>query len=247
MSRQVHPVQRKPITPALHCSVEDQRRLLGAAPYFRSLNPSQIENVQRDFTQKHYAAGSLIYSAGETANRLAIVGAGAVKVLRPTRDGKDVLLDILLAGDHFGSLAELGDSVYAETAIAHTECCILSTTSNEFNAMLARYPAVAIDSLGIVATRLRDAQSTIEHLSAHSVEQRIARKLAQLAERAGIQREKDVLIDLPLSRQDIADMTGTTVETASRVMSDFKRQGLIASGRMWFSVLDLESLSERAN
>lgn len=247
MQRPKNPIQQEPIHPALHCSVEDQRRLLAAAPYFKSLTADQIEAVQRQFTQKHYAAGSSIYSAGETARRLAIVAAGSVKVQRPTWDGKDVLLDLLVPGDHFGSLAELGDATYPDTAIAHTECCILSTTSAEFSQMLVQYPTVAIDSLSIVAARLRQAQSTIEQLSAYPVEQRIARTLTHLAEKVGVDKGEETLIDVPLSRQDLADMAGTTVETASRVMSEFKRDGIINSGRMWISVRDTQGLIDRAN
>lgn len=247
MQRRRNPIQPEPIHPHLHCSVEDQRRLLAAAPYFKSLSTEQIEAVQRQFTQNHYTAGSTIYSAGEPARRLSIVAAGTVKVQRPTWDGKDILLDLLVPGDHFGSLAELGDETYPDTAIAHTECCILSTTSAEFSQMLTTYPTVAIDSLSIVAARLRQAQSTIEQLSAYPVEQRIARTLAHLAEKVGVEKGDATLIDIPLSRQDLADMAGTTVETASRVMSDFKRDGLIDSGRMWISVRDTEKLADRAN
>lgn len=247
MSRQQNPIRKTEIHPVLHCSVEDQRRLLGEAPYFQSLSPVQIEAVQKQFSQKHYAAGSPIYTVGEPAKRLAIVAAGSVKVQRPTPDGKDVLLDLLVPGDHFGSLVELGDAVYPDTAIAHTECCILSTTSSEFSQMLSQYPTVAIDSLSIVASRLRQAQSTIEQLSAYPVEQRIARTLTHLAEKVGVERDNATLVDIPLSRQDLADMAGTTVETASRVMSEFKRDGIINSGRMWISVIDTEALLDRAN
>lgn len=247
MARLQNPIRSEPIETELHCSVEDQRRLLSAAPYFRSLSPVQIEDVQRRFRQQHYHASSRIYSVGEDARRLAIVAAGSVKVQRPTWDGRDVLLDFLVPGDHFGSLVELGDEVYPDTAIAHTECCILSTTSVEFAQMLTEYPSVAIDSLSIVAARLREAQSTIEHLSAYPVEQRLARALSHLVVKTGIERDGATLINIPLSRQDLADMAGTTVETASRVMSEFKRDGLISSGRMWIAVLDAQALRERAN
>lgn len=247
MVRPTNPVNRDPITPSLHCSVADQRRLLGAAPYFKSLSASQIEVVQQQFVQQHYRAGETIYLAGDRANRLAIVAAGSVKVQRSTWDGKDVLLDILVPGDHFGSLAELGDEVYPDTAIAHTECCILSTTSAQFARILQQYPSVAIDSLAIVAERLRDAQSTIEQLSAYPVEQRIASALSNLARKVGVDKDGDTLIDIPLSRQDLAGMAGATVETASRVMSEFKRDGLIDSGRMWIAVRDEDGLEDRAN
>lgn len=239
------PIRPEPIHPSLHCSIQDQRRLLGASPYFRSLNQEQVERVQTEFNQHHYREGQVIQTAGEPASRISIVGAGSVKLVRSTLDGKDVLLDLLTPGDHFGSLAELGDAVYRETAIAHTECCILSTTAPRFAGMLREYPGVALDSLEMVASRLRDAQATIEQLSAYPVEHRVLQVLLQLANKIGVERDGAILIDVPLSRQDLADMTGTTVESASRVMSDLRRDGLIASGRRWISILERDALERR--
>lgn len=233
--------------PELHCSIPDQRRLLAASPYFHSLDATEIEQVQRRFTQQHYAEGNTIHLMGEPARLLSIVALGTVRLLRSTWDGKDVVLDLLAPGDHFGSLAELGDELYQETAIAHTECCILSTTSANFSRILETYPVVAIDSLRLVAERLRTARGTIEQLSAYPVEQRIASTLLHLAGRIGVRQGTSILIDVPLSRQDLADMTGTTVETASRVMSEFRRAGLIESGRRWIVILDEEGLGQRAD
>lgn len=240
-----NPAQQQPIVKELHCSVEDQRRLLGNSPYFRSLNPEQIELVQRAFMQRHHRADTTIHYAGEAATRLSIVAAGSVKLVRTTPDGKDVVTDLLTPGDQFGSLAELGDLTYRETAIAHTECCILSTTAPVFSDMMRQFPAIAIDTLALVARRLGDARSTIEQLSAHPVEQRVVQLLLHLASRIGVERDGGVLIDLPLSRQDIADMTGTTVESASRVMSELRKSGEIASGRRWISILDEAGLRDR--
>lgn len=245
--RPTNPTNKDPIHPALHCSVEDQRRLLGAAPYFKSLTTEQIENVQRQFQQHHYRADSPIHHAGDEATRISIVAAGSVKLVRTTLDGKDVVIDLLTPGDHFGSLAEFGDTTYRETAIAHTECCILSTTAPIFGQFMREYPAVAIDSLAMVAARLSDAQFVIEQLSAHPVEQRVVQTLLQLAEKVGVERDGAILIDLPLSRQDIADMTGTTVESASRVMSELRKLGEIDSGRRWISILDEDALQNRLN
>lgn len=245
MQRRQSPVTHEPLDHALHCSVPEQRRLLGEAPYFKSLAPEQIVEVQKEFQQDHYHAEETIHFAGDDATRLSIVGAGSVKLVRSTLDGKDVVIDLLTAGDHFGSLSVLGDPAYRETAVAHTECCILSTTAPAFANLMQVYPSVAVDSLHMVAERLSNAQSTIEQLSAHPVEQRIVQTLLHLAGKTGVTREEGILINIPLSRQDIADMTGTTVESASRVMSDLRKAGEIDSGRRWISILDLDALRAR--
>lgn len=247
MSRRRTPIEPTILHQELHCSIENQRRLLGASPYFASLDPDQISDVQASFRQHHYAEGDPIQVAGEPATRLNIVAAGMVKMVRPTVDGQDVLLDFLGPGEHFGSLAALGSATYQEDITAHTACCILYTTAETFQELLRTYPSVAVSSLEMVAARLRDAQSTIEQLSAYPVEHRVASTLLHLAEKRGKAQESGTLIEMPLSRQDIADMTGAKVETVSRVMSEFRRSGLIDSGRRWISVLDHEALANIAD
>jgi CRP-like cAMP-binding protein len=243
MDRRRSPVEPVDIQPELHCSVGDQRRLLGASPFFSELSAEQVSHVQAQFRQHHYQAGDVVQRAGDPATRLSIVAKGVVKLVRPTLDGQDVLLDFLGPGEHFGSLAELGDATYREDVTAHTGSCILYTTADTFQELLRQYPVVALSSLQIVADRLRDAHSAIEHLSAYPVEQRVAATLLHLAAKTGKPHARGVLIEMPLSRQDIADITGAKVETVSRVLSDFRRRGLIDSGRQWISVLNTEALS----
>jgi CRP/FNR family transcriptional regulator, nitrogen oxide reductase regulator len=247
MGRRRSPVEPVRIQQELHCSVEDQRRLLGASPFFSRLDPNLVEEVQRSFRQQHYLEGDVIQAAGDPAARLSIVAAGTVKMARPTVDGQDVLLDFLGPGEHFGSLAELGDDTYREDVIAHTACCILYTTTEVFHGLLNQYPVVALSSLQMVAARLRDAHTIIEQLSAHPVDQRVAATLLHLAEKRGRQDEEGTLIEIPLSRQDIADMTGAKVETVSRVLSEFRRSGLIDSGRLWIAVTDPDALARIAD
>jgi CRP-like cAMP-binding protein len=227
----------------LSCSPEEQRRLLGNAPFFAQLSADQVEEVAASFRQAHYAVDRPIHFAGEEATRLSIVAAGRVKLVRPTLDGQDVLLDILGPGDYFGSLADLGDRAYREDATAHTECCVLYTTAGEFQRLLGRYPVVALATLGIVSGRLRDAHETIEQISTYPVERRVAATLVKLAGQVGRADDESVLIEMPLSRQDLAGMTGAQVETVSRVISDFRRRGLVESGRNWIAVRDMDGLA----
>ena len=243
MNRRRTPVEPFSIEPELHCSVTEQRRLLGEAPFFSKLSDEEVEEIQASFHQQHYREGDLIQAAGAPALRLSIVAAGVVKMVRPTMDGQDVLLDFLGAGEHFGSLAELGDSRYREDVTAHTASCVLYTTADSFQWILERHPLVALSTLQLVSARLRDAHLTIEELSAYPVNHRVASTLLQLSEKIGATEGRETLIQMPLSRQDIADMTGATVETVSRVLSDFKRKGLIDSGRRWISVLDSSGLA----
>ena len=242
--------RRSPVEPveieAHHCSPAEQRRLLGGTPFFRRLPPEEIDEATASFRQADFPAEATIHLSGDSAERLSIVAAGMVKLVRPTPEGQDVLLDILGPGDYFGSLAALGDHVYREDAIAHTHCCILYTTSDEFRRLLQQFPAVSLATLDLVAERLRSAQETIEQISAYPVDQRLAATLLKLARRVGREEDGSILIEMPLSRQDLADMTGAKVETVSRVMSELRRAGLIDSGRRWIAIRDEDALAELA-
>jgi CRP/FNR family transcriptional regulator, nitrogen oxide reductase regulator len=243
--RRRSPVEPVTVTP-LHCTPVQLRQILAGTPFFAPLPAEEINRLADRFRQYHFLAGDTIQRAGDPATQLAIVAAGLVKLSRPTVDGQEVIMSILTAGDYFGSLADLGVATYAETATAQTNCCILFVTADEFREVLERYPEVALATLQLVADRLRGAQALIEQLSAYPVERRVASTLLTLAQRIGRPDGANILIEMPLSRRDIADMTGAKVETVSRTMSDFRRAGLIESGRRWIAVTDPDRLAELA-
>ena len=241
--RRRSPVEPVSITPARHCTPVQLRRILAGTPFFAPLTVEEIDELAARVRQTDFQTGDTIHRAGDPATHLAIVAAGVVKLSRPTLDGQDVVVSMLTSGDYFGSLADLGDATYTEDATAQTDCCILLATADEFRQWLERYPAVALATLQLVAERLRHAHAAIEQLSAHPVERRVAAALLRLAQQAGRREGTGTLIEMPLSRQDLADMTGAKVETVSRVMSDFRRAGLIESGRRWIAVTDAEQLA----
>jgi CRP-like cAMP-binding protein len=229
------------------CTVGFRLLLLGQLPFFAALSAEQIGEINVLFHEKGFAAEEVIYTAGDVATHLCVVAAGKVKLLRHSLSGQDVLIDILTQGEFFGSLATPGEVSYLETAQAQTMCCVLVISATDFQGILHRHPAVALSVLEIVTTRLREAHETVRQLSAQPAESRIATALVKLADKLGEPRPDGILIQMPLSRQDIAQMTGTTLETASRVMSQFRKEGLIRSGRQWVTVADRTALVARAD
>ncbi len=233
------------ISPA-SCTVEHRLEVLRGLPFFRDLPPERLAEINHQFRSYDVEPGATIYLSGDPAGRLYVVAHGRVKLLRHSASGQDTLLDILTTGEMFGTLAALGDLTYPDTAEAQTFSCVLGIGAQDFQTILERSPDVALRVLGIVARRLQEAHTTISQISATPAEARIAATLVKLAEKLGVADEKGTLIQTRLSRQDIAAMTGTTTETASRVMSQFRRDGLIESGRQWIIVTDLPRLTEIA-
>lgn len=236
------PLKPEQIEPQM-CTLDRRLAILHQLPFFSGLSDQAIAEINALFREQGYETGDTIYFTGDPAARLYVVAAGKVKLLRHAPTGQEVLLDLLIPGDFFGSLPMLGEDTYPDTAQAHTVCCALTITGEAFQRILQQYPQVSLALLEIVSHRLREAREIIHQLSAAPVESRLAATLLKLADKLGEEHDGELILQLPLSRQDLADMTGATVETTSRIMSQFRKQNLIRSGRGWVAITDRERLS----
>ena len=226
------------------CSLEYRLRIIGRLQFFRHLPSEAIVEINRLFEDRDIPAEQAIYFESDPGERLYLVAMGKVKLLRYTSSGREVLPDILRGGEYFGSPAILGGRGYTETALTQTDCCILQISSSNFEKILSYYPDVSLKVLQAVGQRLEESQEIVKQLSVYSADQRIAAALIRLAKKMGEQKEEGMLIQLPFSRQDLAAMTGATVETVSRVMSRFSEEGLVTTGRKWVEIKDLEGMEQ---
>jgi CRP-like cAMP-binding protein len=243
MPRPKSPVTLEWVDPAV-CSLDYRTKIIGRLPFFRHLSSEAIAEINRLFEDCDVAAEQAIYFEGDTGEHLYLVAMGKVKLMRHAVSGREVLLDILRGGEYFGNLTTISGRTYTETAIAQTDCCILQISAQNFEKVLNRYPNVTMRVLKAVGQRLEESQEIIKQLSVYTADQRIAAALVRLAKKLGEQKQRRMLIQLPFSRQDLAAMTGATIETVSRAMSRFSAEGLISTGRRWVAVNDLERLEE---
>lgn len=243
--RRKTPLHVETVKPAA-CSVDLRLSILQQVPFFAGRSLAEIRTINAQFRDYGYQPGDPIYFSGETAATLHVVASGRVKLLRHSASGQDVLLDVLQPGDYFGSLTMFADEVYPDTALAQTAVCILSISSETFRALLQQYPPVALAVLDITAKRLQETRETVRRLSVNSVQQRIAAVLLKLAHKLGEITAEGILIQMPLSRDDLAQMTVTTTESASRIVSQFQKEGLVTSGRQWIAITDKSRLETLA-
>ncbi len=244
-ARKHSPLEIK-ITEVSQCTISQRLVILGRVPFFQDLSSTELEWVNSLFHQQDYMVDEVIYLSAEPAEQFFVVADGRVKLLRHSMAGKDILLDLLTSGEYFGAHSVHGSDVYPDTAQAQTDCCILVISREKFEQVLQQYPSVSLKMIEIMARRLISANERVHQLSAMPIEGRIASLLMILGEKFGEQREVGLLLQVPLSREDLAGMAGTTTETASRVMSQFQRIGLIKSGREWVALTNPEGLSEIA-
>lgn len=229
---------RSPSFEGNHCTIDLRLAKLGMVPFFQALTEKQLRAVNKKFTANHYSKGETIYRRGDSSTMVRVVVAGNVKLISHTLEGGGVLLDMLQPGDFFGNPTAGSKDVYNETAETQTSACILSIRLNDFREIMNGYPSVAMSVLDITTDRLNESRQRIQHLSTLPVTKRIAHILVTLAGKFGEKDRRGLLIQLPLSRKDLADMAGTSTETTSRVMSRFQEDDFITSGRQWVAIKD---------
>lgn len=243
--RRKTPIDIKTTEPHL-CNVDLRLQLLGQQPFFVHLSAEDLILINQKFTETGYEPEDFIYQAGDPASRLFIVAEGRVKLFQTSAAGKNVLLDLLGPGEFFGGLDTLGTPVYPDTAQAQTRACVLRISSGNFRQILDLHPGVTLKVLEALAQRLQAANDRFFLISSAPVEKRVAVTLLKLSDKFGRKRKQGHLIETPLSRENLAEMTGSTPETVSRVISQFQREGWIDTGRQWIAIRDIPAIQQLA-
>ncbi|MBZ2199179.1 Crp/Fnr family transcriptional regulator [Ruania sp. N2-46] len=221
--------------------------VLARAPYFLGLGEKALDRIDKLMQTRTFAPAGRIYSAGDRAHSLYVVAEGRVKLSQVTADGTETVTDILVPGEMFGAMGSLGEPHHLHSASALVGTCTLRIDQSDFQAVLVDQPTVALRVLDDVAARLAQARSDIGGQTTDTVPQRVATALLRLADKLGEDRGRQgVLLEVPLSRADLAGLARSTPESVSRVMSRWKKAGLIDSGRRWTALLDRGRLEEEA-
>ncbi|KAE8764088.1 Crp/Fnr family transcriptional regulator [Georgenia thermotolerans] len=230
------------------CPRPVRMRVLSQVGYFAGLTEAELADIDRRMVALSWAEDDPLYRAGEPADHLYVLAAGRVKITQPTATGAELITDLLAPGDLFGALSTLGEPTYPESAVALTTTCALRIDPGAFRAVLTAHPQVALRVLDDVAARLARARSDAGRVASGSVAQRLAATLLRLATKLGQERAGDgtTLLQLPLTRADLAAMTASTPESVSRLMSRWRAEGVIDSGRRWTAIRDRERLEEIA-
>jgi CRP-like cAMP-binding protein len=202
----------------------------------------EIEAIAAVAGESSYRAREVIFREGDPAVWLWLVRTGHVKILRQSAAGKDVVLELLGPGEMFGAVAVLEGRPYPATAQASEDVVVVKLPAPAIVALGERHPPFVREIVRMISRRLRSAHDSVKSLAVDPAESRLAAALLRVAEREGRREGRDVMLPFPLTRQSLADMSGTTVETAIRVIGRWQHDGLIrdADGRL--AVLKLDAL-----
>lgn len=201
--------------------------ILKSIPLFNNLDESSLKTLSNALIEKTYKKNEYIFYEGEEANAFGIVLTGRVKIVKHSLDGKEVIIRIITEKYIFGEVAMFDNLPYPASAIAMEDSGILIFEKATFLSAIKKEPSIAWQIIMDLSKKLRDASQALKDVASERVEKRIASLLLRLGEYYGNKKEKFIELNFPITRQEIADMCGTTVETAIRTMSKFTKDGLI--------------------
>lgn len=199
---------------------------------FADLPPHLYDQLLQTARPCHIRNGESLFHQGEPAQRFYLLQRGKLRLVQHTPEGKDVTLATFSEGDLIGLLVALSDEPYPATAEALEDCELLALQGAPMWAVMQQHAPLAVRVVRMLAARLHEAHERIRELSVERVQQRLARSLVRLARKVGVkQSDGSIYLDVRLSRQDLAQMNGTTLETVSRTLTAWQREGLLEVGR----------------
>ena len=208
--------------------------ILRRSSIFASLNDDELGELADLAIERSFVSNEFIFWDGDTPDWFYMVAEGKVKVVKHSSLGKEFIIAFFGPGEMLGEVAVFEDKPYPASAQAVAETKVVGIKRKDFLSFLANRPQVALRIINVLGGRLRDAQGRLKNLAGERVEQRLASVLLMLSAKLGL--------TLPFTRQEIADMVGTTTETAIRVMSHLKDRGIIRTVRGKVIILDEEKL-----
>ena len=220
--------------------------LLAATPVFKKLSPADRRTVAQAATLRRYAKGQMIFEQDTPSDAFYTIASGRVKIFKMLPTGKDVILEIFGQGDPLGAVASYVERPFpaSASALEDTVCVVIPRAA--FFRLLEQHPSLVRGLLLGLTVRLVELTNRLTQLSGSRIEPRFARLFLKLADEMGRQERVGTFIPLALSRQELADMTGTTIETAIRIMSRWGKDEIVRTEKDGFVLLDRQALEEVA-
>lgn len=196
---------------------------------FAGMAFEDLEGLLAPSRTVHIVKNREVFAQGAEAQSFFVLIDGFIRATKTTEEGDEVTVRYVSPGEIFGVAAAIGLSIYPATAVAVVDASILSWPSSQWPIVAKKYPALATNAFRAVGGRLQDAHSRVIELTNEEVECRMARTLLRLAGQAGRKVDEGIEIEIPLRRQDIAQLVGTTLHSASRVLSCWEQKGYVRS------------------
>lgn len=206
--------------------------LVRQSSLFREVSPEVFSHVMDAGVSRSVEEDSYFFLQGDPATHAYVLVEGRVKMVQITPNGQQITLRIMTPGQTYGGIALLNPQAgYPATAQAVENSTAMAWDTSRLRALVEKEPSISLNIMSLMHGYISELQERQKALVTDRVEQRIARILLKLAKQSGRKVDEGVLIDLPITRQDIAEMSGTTLFTVSRTLNEWDRDGLLDIGR----------------
>ncbi|MBI4446151.1 MAG: Crp/Fnr family transcriptional regulator [Acidobacteria bacterium] len=218
-----------------------EKDFLKRVTIFSELSESELDLVSQKFREQHYKRGEIVFFEEDTGKYMYIVKEGRVKVSRLLPSGKEMILAFHEPGEYFGEMSLLDGGTTPATVTALMPATILFMTRQEFLDLLDNRK-INRALMKMLCTRCRDAWTQIEVLTFNNADARIRTALYNLCQKKGVKTDKGTMISIHLTHKELADMTGISRETATRVLSHLQNENIVRVETRHFLIGDPEQL-----
>jgi CRP-like cAMP-binding protein len=213
----------------LHPGPLPDARAIGEVALLAALPADVLDEAAAAARVRRLARDTRIFDQGERAGRAHALLSGCVRISQTGSDGDEILVRLIGPGEIFGCVPILTDGLYPADATVMADSVEVSWDTADLLALMRRHSAVALNMVAVLGKRIGEAQERLRELATQSADRRVAHTLLRLMDQAGCKTEDGIRIEFPLRRKDIADIAGTTLHTASRILAGWERRGLLVS------------------
>jgi len=222
------------------------RNLIQALPVFSAMGAAELDDVIAHATAQRIPTGTAVFRQGDIAEAFFVLLHGRLKVVKATPHGQQMIIRFVNPGDIYGIAKALRREDYPATATAVVDSVTLVWPAQIWDEFMSSHPTFAVNVMQMMGERLQEAHARIKELSTEEVEHRVAHTVLRLVAQSGRKTDEGVLVDFPVTQQELAEASGTTLHSVSRILGTWESAGLVTVGRRRIVVRDVEALSDLA-
>jgi CRP/FNR family cyclic AMP-dependent transcriptional regulator len=215
---------------------------LKRVPLFSELNEDERTRLAEIATERRYARKQLVFMEGEPREAVYFICSGSIKIFKVDEDGDEQVINLLKEGEMFPHIGFFDDGPYPASAEVIQEATLLNIRLDDFERIILESPQIAMKLMRIMGRKMMALQQRLQEMISDDVYERVVHNLLRLAEESGKQKEGTLVIEMPITHQDFANMVGASRESINRIFNRLKKENLLKSDRQSIAILDIERL-----
>jgi len=223
----------------IRSGIPTQFPLVSAFQHLDSTILSAMLSVSRSLTLK---AGEVLLYQGDYIHSFYLLQSGGMRLVSYTEDGQCIALKVYGEGDVFGLLAISGSYPHPTQIEAIQESTLIGIDGQDARALMLDYPQLALTIIDLLTAHVHEGHDRVRHMATKRIDRRLAQSLLKMCEKFGRLMGDNILIDIPMTQRDLAEFTGTTVETINRTLTQWEKQGWLICSHKRLEICDREAL-----